>query len=106
MKRYLQLFALAVLLVGCSQAPEPAGDPSKASSSAPEAEASAPEAVVSAPGADEPCRVAPPAEPVMCTADWNPVCGCDGKTYANACNAGAAGVTRFEPGECEKKDRL
>ena len=33
-----------------------------------------------------------------------PVCGCDGKTYANACNAKAAGVTRFTEGECEAEN--
>ena len=46
------------------------------------------------------CLTKPPDGPVMCTADWRPVCGCDGKTYANACNASAAGVTRFTEGEC------
>ena len=46
-----------------------------------------------------------PKEPVMCTADWRPVCGCDGKTYSNACNAKAAGVTRWEAGECADRAR-
>ena len=26
------------------------------------------------------CLTKPPAEPLMCTADWRPVCGCVGKT--------------------------
>jgi len=51
------------------------------------------------------CVVAPADPPRMCTMEWKPVCGCDGKTWPNACQAAAAGVTRFTPGECETKER-
>ena len=34
---------------------------------------------------------------------WDPVCGCDGITYPNACGARAAGVPEFRDGECEAK---
>lgn len=50
------------------------------------------------------CVVAPADPPRMCTMEWKPVCGCDGKTWANACQATAAGVTRFTAGECEPRD--
>jgi hypothetical protein len=36
-----------------------------------------------------------------CTGVIDPVCGCDGETYANACLAGAAGVNVAYEGECK-----
>jgi len=38
--------------------------------------------------------------PSVCTQDFNPVCGCDGQTYANACAANAASVSVASTGEC------
>ena len=38
----------------------------------------------------------------ICTLQYEPVCGCNNKTYGNPCQAGCAGITEFTSGECHK----
>ncbi|MFL2935555.1 MAG: Kazal-type serine protease inhibitor family protein [Myxococcota bacterium] len=40
------------------------------------------------------------AMPQACPYNWDPVCGCDGVTYANACAARAEGINVAQAGEC------
>ena len=47
------------------------------------------------------CAEAPKAD-CVCTMQYDPVCGCNNKTYSNACVAQCAGIKDYKKGECPK----
>ncbi|GAA4370697.1 hypothetical protein GCM10023185_45400 [Hymenobacter saemangeumensis] len=82
MKRYCSIFLLAILVGACQSGNTQTG------------------ATASADDCIDPRKVNPDA---MCTMDYKPVCGCNGKTYSNACMASNAGVRTFTEGPCPEK---
>lgn len=53
-----------------------------------------------------PCRkpVREPQPQCICTKQWEPVCGINGRTYGNMCEAECAHAAIAHPGPCSRED--
>jgi hypothetical protein len=43
-----------------------------------------------------------PLQGCACNQIYDPVCGCNNKTYGNSCEADCAGISSYTPGACGK----
>ncbi len=51
------------------------------------------------------CQEQPYRDNCICTEEYDPVCGCNNKTYSNACVAGCHNIKSYTKGACQSDDK-
>ena len=84
--KYLILATLSLILIGCNKQMSD-HDPAKT--------------VINPAATESNAGIIEENSACICTKEYDPVCGSNGRTYPSPCQAKCDGVTEFTPGPCK-----